>query len=99
MRPRRVFDERGRYLGGVAGTQSIGASLFELLHPFTVRAEYEAVGKPPPSVSDVFDEALTNVSQRAEENVRSVVNAGKLVLVSIVVLGVVYVVWKSRHRR
>ncbi len=100
----RVFNQHGRYLGETSDPGfSIGASLWELLHPGQVQAEYQAEGKPPPSVSDVMDTALTNISQRAQENVqsavRSVANAGKIILVGVLALGVLYVVLQARRKR
>ena len=100
----RVFNQHGRYLGDASSPGfDIGASVWELFHPGQVQAEYQAEGKPPPSVSDVWDTALTNVSQRTQENVqsavRSVANAGKIILVGVLALGVLYVVLQARRKR
>lgn len=99
MRRYRVFNQHGRYLGETGPGFDIGASVWELLHPFTVQKEYAAEGKPPPSVSDVMDTALTNISQRATENIQSAVNTGKWIVAGVLVLGVVYVVLQARRKR
>lgn len=98
MRRPRVFDQRGRYLGDVQ-SPGWGASLFELLHPFTVQDEFVAVGKPKPSVSDVMDSALTNISQSAQESIASIQRTGKLIMVGVLVLGAAYLVLRMRGRR
>ena len=100
QRRHRVFSQHGRYLGETSSPGfSIGSSLWELFHPFTVQKEYAAVGKPPPSVSDVMDTALTNISERAQKNVRDVVSAGKWIVAGVLILGVAYVVLQARRKR
>lgn len=97
----RVFDRRGQYLGEVGDDTSPGwgASLYELLHPFTVQSEYVAAGKPEPSVSDVMDSALTNISKSASETIASVQRTGKVIAAGVVVLAVAYVVLQVRRKR
>lgn len=98
MARHRVFNQQGRYLGETA-TPGWGASLYELLHPFTVREEYRAVGKAPPPVSEVWDTALTNISQSASESIGSIQRTGKLIVAAVIVVSVAYVVMKFTGRK
>jgi hypothetical protein len=94
----RVFDQQGRYLGET-DTPGWGASFYELTHPFTVQDEYAAVGKARPSVSEVVDSALTNISQSAGETIGSIQRTGKLIVVAVIVIGVAYVATKFTGRK
>lgn len=55
----RTFDQTGRDLGNVgesprySAPNSVGSSLWELLHAEQVQAEYRALGKEPPTVDEI----------------------------------------------
>jgi len=92
VRRPRIFDQRGRYLGDVPpslleDSPSVGASLWEILHPFTVQDEFGAIGKEPPPVSEIIGSAAQNIETHAAAGVENFLSAGKWAVIAVVGLG------------
>lgn len=81
--------------GSSSFVESFGAALFELTHPFTVQAEYEAVGKTPPPVTEIMSQAVSDMETQASAGLTAGVtqleSTVKLVAVAAVILGGIYV--------
>lgn len=87
---------------GADDTRSIGAALWEMLHPGQVQEEYQAVGKDAPSYSSIvgsaFDDAMTAAyegQQQVKEGATKIAGAAQALLPWIVIgavaLAVVFV--------
>lgn len=88
---------------GFIDTRSAGAALWEFTHPGQVQAEYEAVGKTPPSYGEIWEGAAQDVTTAARE---SFSNAGEAALVAVdlakfaaIAAGIVLVLYLLDKRR
>lgn len=65
----RTFDEDGNQLDGVGASStyrppdSIGAALWEYLHPSEVQAEYVAMGQTPPSTAEIMSKSGVHINR------------------------------------
>lgn len=62
-------------MGGLGGPGSIGASIWEILHPEQVQAEAAAVGAPIPSIMDVITGNAGDIANDVTTNVSSALDA------------------------
>lgn len=67
----RTFDEDGRQLDGLndlgasgvyTPPDSLGAALWEYLHPAEVQAEYVALGQTPPSAAEIMAKSSVSIN-------------------------------------
>ena len=84
-------------LGAQGDTRSIGAAMWEILHPAQVQADARAVGAPVPSVMDIITGAAGDVATAADESIAQARDtaaqaldagavAGKWIVVGVVAL-------------
>lgn len=57
---------------GLTDTRSFGASVWEFFNPDKVRAEYEALGLPPPTTQQIWESAVNDAITAARESTRNV---------------------------
>lgn len=109
------YRSRRKRLGSLRAfqdTESLGAQIWEML-PWNydqIRREYEAVGKIPPSESEVREMAIDRAITAAREQARNTVSAfgtgvdraistAQLALIAIIVAGAVYLMDGKRRRK
>lgn len=94
--PDDVRKKRAR-LDGLGGPGSIGASIWEILHPAQVQEEYRALGQEPPAKIDIITGGISDVADTAATDIRNAADTATGALTSLrdvaPLLLVVAVVW------
>lgn len=73
---RPVYRRRLRGLG-YTDTRSVGASIWEFLHPGTVQREFEAVGKSVPGYGEIWESAADDAITAARETAGNVAESAQ----------------------
>jgi hypothetical protein len=97
-----TFDEFGNVVadpGGfdtapaAVGTESnFGAAVWAFFHPHQVQAEYQAVGKPVPTIEDIQGTAVADMQTHVESGVRDMIATGKWVALGVGMVAVLILV-------
>jgi len=75
-------------LGQYTPWGSIGGDVWEWWHAEKVQREYEAVGKPAPSIEEIESGALTDIGKRVGEGAANVFSGTKTIMIAAAVIAV-----------
>ena len=94
----RVFDRRGNYLGDFDPAETIGGDIWEFLHPGQVQDEYSAVGKEPPTITEIMSGDISQASDIAGQNIQqaaqNVVSAVTGLTQYVIIGGALYLLYR-----